>query len=71
MTDKRTQRGTSERRERGRREMVEAIVREAGSIVATSGTDALTIRAVADALEYSPGALYEYFDSEEAILLAL
>lgn len=71
MSDKRPRRGASARRERGRREMVEAIVKTAEEIVAENGTDALTIRAVANALGYSPGALYEYFDSKEAILLAL
>lgn len=63
--------GASERRERGRREMRSAILDAAGDIVAAAGVDGLTIRAVAQAVGYSAGALYEYFDSKEAILAAL
>lgn len=63
--------GASERRERGRQEMRSAILDAAGRIVAAEGVDGLTIRAVAQAVGYSAGALYEYFDSKEAILAAL
>ncbi len=63
--------GASERRERGRQEMRSAILDAAGTIVAADGVDGLTIRAVAQAVGYSAGALYEYFDSKEAILTAL
>lgn len=48
-----------------------AIIEAAGQIVADEGIGKLTIRAVASRLGYSPGALYEYFDSKEAILHAL
>lgn len=63
--------GASKRRERGRQEMRNAILDAAGTIVAAEGVDGLTIRAVAQAVGYSAGALYEYFDSKEAILAAL
>jgi len=63
--------GASDRRERGRQEMRAAILEAAGDIVEVEGIDGLTIRAVAQAVGYSPGALYEYFDSKEAILKAL
>jgi len=63
--------GATARRERSRREMRMTILDEAGRIVDAGGLDALTIRAVATAIGYSPGALYEYFDSKEAILAAL
>lgn len=63
--------GASERRERSRKEMRSAILDAAGEIVAAEGVDGLTIRAVAQAVGYSPGALYEYFDSKEAILASL
>lgn len=63
--------GASERRERGRREMRSAILDAARQIVAVEGVDGLTIRAVAQAVGYSAGALYEYFESKEAILTAL
>lgn len=63
--------GASERRERSRQEMRSAILDAAGTIVAAEGVDGLTVRAVAQAVGYSAGALYEYFDSKEAILTAL
>jgi AcrR family transcriptional regulator len=63
--------GPSARRERGRREMRLAIIDTASKIIADEGIDRLTIRAVATRLGYSPGALYEYFDSKDAILAGL
>lgn len=51
--------------------MRSAILSAAAVIVEAEGIDGLTIRAVAQAVGYSPGALYEYFDSKEAILTAL
>lgn len=63
--------GASARRERSRREMRTAILAAAADIFEAEGIDGLTIRAVAQAVGYSPGALYEYFDSKEAILIAL
>ncbi len=63
--------GASARRERSRQEMRAAVLEAAGNIVEADGIDGLTIRAVAQAIGYSPGALYEYFDSKEAILTAL
>lgn len=71
MSTKRTLTGADARRERGRKEMRASIVESAGQIVARDGSDGLTIRAVAQDLGYSPGALYEYFDSKEMILCAL
>lgn len=71
MLTKRGLTGASARRERGRREMRAAVLEAAGNIVEVDGIDGLTIRAVAQAVGYSPGALYEYFDSKEAILKAL
>lgn len=63
--------GAEARRERGRQEMRSAILDAAGRLIATEGVDGLTIRAVAQAVGYSAGALYEYFDSKEAILISL
>lgn len=71
MLAKRPLTGASERRERGRMEMRSAILDAAREIVAAEGVDRLTIRAVAQAVGYSAGALYEYFDSKEDILTAL
>lgn len=63
--------GASARRERGRQEMRTAILKAAADIFEAQGIDGLTIRAVANAVGYSPGAMYEYFDSKEAILTTL
>ncbi len=71
MLTKRALTGASARRERGRQEMRTAILSAAAGIFEAEGIDGLTIRAVAQAVGYSPGAMYEYFDSKEAILTAL
>lgn len=48
-----------------------AIIEVARRIVAEKGADNLTIRGIGQELGYSAGAMYEYFDSKEAILEAL
>lgn len=63
--------GATARREQARREMRAAIIEAARQIIVDQGVDALTIRTVASRLGYSAGALYEYFASKEAILIAL
>jgi len=63
--------GAEARRERNRREMREAILEEARRIVTAQGAEALSIRAIARNLGYSPAALYEYFRDKEAILHSL
>ena len=63
--------GADIRRERGRNEMRTAILDAAGRLVAANGIEGLTIRAVATAVGYSAGAIYEYFDSKQAILTSL
>lgn len=63
--------GATARRARSRREMRAAILDVAGRLVEEEGIDALTIRAVAQAIGYSPGAIYEYFESKEVILASL
>lgn len=71
MTDQRVPTGAEARRERGRQEMRAAIVDAAERIVTEEGTEHLTIRRVANALGYSPGAVYDYYKSKEDILSAL
>lgn len=63
--------GAEVRRERNRREMKASILEEAGRIVAEQGVDALSLRAIARNLGYSPGALYEYFRDKDAIVNGL
>lgn len=63
--------GAAARRARGRQEMQAAILDVAQRIVDEEGVDKLTIRGIAQEIGYSPGAIYEYFASKEAILNAL
>lgn len=64
-------RGSELRRERQRAELREEILEAARELVNQRGAKALTMRAVASAVGYSPGALYEYFSSKNEILEAL
>ncbi len=63
--------GAAARRAANREQMQTAILDTARTIVTDSGIDALTIRAVAQALGYSPGAIYDYVGSKEDILVGL
>lgn len=49
----------------------EAILDAARHIINRHGLDALSIRAIADAIDYSPAGLYEYFGSKEEIIMAV
>jgi AcrR family transcriptional regulator len=60
--------GVKERRNRERQELRHAILEAAREIAATEGWQAVTIRKVAEKIEYSPPTIYEYFPSKEAIL---
>jgi AcrR family transcriptional regulator len=51
--------------------MKQAILAEARRLVDEGGFEQLSVRAIARALAYSPGALYEYFPDREAILHGL
>jgi AcrR family transcriptional regulator len=64
-------RGAAARRQQNRREMREAIVGAAERIVAEQGIEALTMRAVGQAIGYSAAALYEYFPAKEDLYAAL
>lgn len=59
--------GTVARREREKTELRDRILDAARSIVLREGFGALTIRKIAEAIEYAPGTLYLYFDSRDAI----
>lgn len=62
---------TTERRERARQELRQAILAAARELAREGGWAAVTIRRVAQQVEYSPPAIYEYFASKEAILNGL
>jgi AcrR family transcriptional regulator len=59
--------GISERKERQRAELREQILAAARRIVFDEGFEALTMRKIADAIEYSPATLYLHFENREAI----
>ena len=63
--------GIKERRQRERRELRDGILAAAREIAANEGWGAVTIRKIAERIEYSPPVLYEYFDSKEDLLLEL
>jgi AcrR family transcriptional regulator len=60
--------GVKERRERQKEATREGILAAARSIARTEGWQAVTIRRVADMIEYSPPTIYEYFSNKDAIL---
>lgn len=55
-------------RERRHERTKEAILTAARQLIAERGADNLSLRAIARRIDYSPAALYEYFDSKEAIV---
>ena len=63
--------GVKDRRENEVIRMRQAILRAACDVAAEAGWREVTVRKVAERIEYSPAALYEYFAGKEAILLAL
>jgi len=60
-----------QRREREKQEIRQAILAAAREIALQDGWQAVTIRKVADRIEYSPPTIYEYFASKEDVLLEL
>ena len=63
--------GIKERRERQRQQVRSSILDAAREIARAEGWRAVTIRKIAERIEYSPPVLYEYFDSKDDILLEL
>jgi|HigsolmetaAR206D_1030411.scaffolds.fasta_scaffold09884_2 AcrR family transcriptional regulator len=60
-----------ERRPRERSNLREDILSAARSLAAQDGWQHVTIRKVAEQIEYSPPMIYEHFESKEAMLVAL
>lgn len=63
--------GTKERREREREEMREAIVDAAREMFATEGYEAVTMRRIAEKIEYSATAIYFHFKDKQAVIRAI
>jgi len=49
----------------------QGIIDAARDIVRTEGLDALSMRSLAEKVDYSPSALYKYFDNKEELIEAL
>jgi len=60
-----------DRREREKAQFREEVLAAARRIVIEEGFDALTMRKIAEAIEYAPGTIYLYFDSRDAIAFEL
>jgi AcrR family transcriptional regulator len=63
--------GAAARREKSRQEMRELILAEARRLLTEEGAEAVSMRAIAQAIGYTPGALYQYFPAKEDIFHAL
>ncbi|MBO6935934.1 MAG: TetR/AcrR family transcriptional regulator [Deltaproteobacteria bacterium] len=58
-------------RARRRAANLERIVEAAVQVAVEDGVDELSIKKVAELADYTPGALYRYFDSKDALLAAV
>lgn len=63
--------GIRQRKEREREEMRKLILDAATRISIEDGFEKVTIRAIADVIEYSPGTIYLYFKNRDEILFEL
>jgi len=63
--------GTVERRERERQEMHTLILDAARELFATEGYEAVTMRKIAEKIEYSPTAIYVHFKDKLSLLREL
>lgn len=63
--------GTKERRERERQETRSLILDTAREMFAAEGYDAVTMRRIADRIEYSPTAIYFHFRDKDALIREL
>lgn len=63
--------GIAERKERQKAELRELILEAARRIVDEEGLQALTMRKIAEAIEYSPATIYLHFENRDDIALQL
>ncbi len=63
--------GITERKLRQREEVRSSILKAAWKVVIQEGWQALSIRKIAEAIEYSVPVIYDHFANKEAILLEL
>ena len=62
---------SAERRERERAVMRQRIMDAAREMFARSGYEAVTLRGVANAIEYSPAAIYQYFPDKRSLIIEI
>jgi len=63
--------GITERREREREEVRKKILDAARDLFMTEGYEHVTMRRIAEAIEYSPTAIYLHFEDKDDLVLAL
>ena len=63
--------GVTERREREREEVRTKILDAARDLFTSEGYEKVTMRRIAEAIEYSPTAIYLHFEDKEDLVLAL
>src|SRR5689334_17883 len=63
--------GIKERQERERQAVRESILNAARDLFTTEGYRHVSMRKIADRIEYSPAAIYSYFRSKDDIFFAL
>ncbi len=63
--------GTAERRERQRHELREKILEAARELFTVLGYEAVTMRKIAEKIEYSPTTIYLHFSDKEALVREL
>jgi AcrR family transcriptional regulator len=63
--------GSNERRERARMEVRARILDAARELFATEGADNVTMRRIADRIEYTPTTIYQHFKDKNALLETL
>jgi AcrR family transcriptional regulator len=63
--------GTKERRERERAETRAKILDAAREMFATQGIEAVTMRAIAQRIEYTPTAIYHHFKDKDSLIIEL
>ncbi len=61
--------GVHERRQREKESVRANILQAAFNLVKTDGWASLSMRKIADAIEYSAPVVYDHFENKEAILL--
>lgn len=62
---------TGSRRDRAREQLRQRIIDAARELFVTEGYAQVTVRKIADAVEYTPGAIYSYFEDKDAVFHAV